>query len=85
LHHYDIYYSKEKRPCTAMPRRNRQINHVKTTTGDSCHLKRQYLTERQAKETAEHQMLINSSLELSVYLCNICHKWHLTRQINTKL
>jgi len=63
-----------------MPRRNKQIKHTKTTDNNSCDSKRQYLTERQANQTAEYQMLINSDLELSVYQCDICHKWHLTRR-----
>ncbi|MEI7918152.1 MAG: hypothetical protein WCH58_02105 [Candidatus Saccharibacteria bacterium] len=63
-----------------MPRHNQQIQHTKAKSNDNCQSKRQYLTERQANETAEYQMLINPDLELSVYKCNLCFKWHLTRQ-----
>ena len=63
-----------------MPRHNQQIKHIKSTFINNCQTKRQYSTERQAREAAEYQMLINNNLELSVYLCDTCHKWHLTRQ-----
>jgi hypothetical protein len=63
-----------------MPRHNRQIKHIKAVFVNNCQSKRQYSNERQAREVAEYQMLINTGLELSIYLCDDCHKWHLTRQ-----
>ena len=60
-----------------MPRRNKQIKHIKLAQIDNCRPKRQYLNKRQAKDTAEYQMLINPNLELAVYQCDICLKWHL--------
>jgi len=69
-----------------MPRRNKPVKHARLEPRfDNCDSKRQYLTEREAKATAEYQMLINFDLELSVYKCNMCHKWHLTRQQKPKL
>ena len=65
-----------------MPRRNKTIKHTKITLVNNCQTKRQYLTERQAREVANYQMLINNNLELSVYKCDSCNKWHLTRQNN---
>jgi len=62
-----------------MPRRNKSIKHVQSPIV-SCSPKRQFDKEKIAKEAAEYQMLIKPSLELSVYQCNICNKWHLTRQ-----
>ena len=64
-----------------MPRRNKSIKHIKTVFSYDCSAKHKYTNEREAKETAEYQMLINPSLQLSTYQCELCHKWHLTRQI----
>jgi hypothetical protein len=64
-----------------MPRRNKSVKYKKTTAlGVSCDQKRQYKNKAEAEKTAEYQMLVNPSLELSVYQCNSCFKWHLTRQ-----
>ena len=62
-----------------MPRRNKQIKHTRLKQSNNCRPKRQYLNKRQAKDTAEYQMLINPNLELAVYQCNFCLKWHLTK------
>ena len=60
-----------------MPRRN---NTLKFTPfrAQNCESKRKYNTENEAKQTAEYQMLITKDLELSVYKCDLCQKWHLT-------
>ncbi len=63
-----------------MPRHNKQIKHIKAIFINNCQTKRQYSTERQAREVADYQMLINNDLELSVYKCDSCNKWHLTRR-----
>lgn len=65
-----------------MSRHNRLIKHVRTKLNidDSCRSKRQFLNEKEAEKAAEFQMLINPNLELSVYICNFCNKWHLTRR-----
>lgn len=62
-----------------MPRHNQQIKHIRLVS-NNCQPKRQFLNEREAIKAAEFQMLIKPNLELSTYQCNICKKWHLTRQ-----
>lgn len=62
-----------------MPRRNKISKRVRYQQNNSCQTKRQYLTEQQAKKSAEYQMLINYELNLSVYKCEYCCKWHLTK------
>jgi len=37
-----------------MPRRNKQIKHVKIIQTNNCRPKRQYLNKRQAENTAEY-------------------------------
>jgi len=66
-----------------MPRRNKSIKYIKTIFSYDCSDKRKYANEREAKETAEYQMLINPDLQLATYKCELCHKWHLTRQIKS--
>jgi len=62
-----------------MPRRNKQIKHIRLIVNDNCQSKRRYLNEREALKTAEFQMLVNPGLSLSTYKCDICQGWHLTR------
>lgn len=63
-----------------MPRHNRPIKHEPFQFVSRCQNKRRFPDERQAKEAAEHQMLIKPSLTLSTYKCESCGGWHLTRQ-----
>ena len=63
-----------------MPRRNKQIKHSKLMQTNNCRPKRKHLNKRDAENTAEYQMLINPNLELTVYKCDVCLKWHLTRK-----
>lgn len=64
-----------------MPRKNRQIKHIRLERSvNSCDKKRGYKTEKQATSAAELQMLMNQGLELSVYKCDVCSMWHLTRK-----
>lgn len=46
--------------------------------------KRRYRNEKDAGDAAEFQMLQDMSLELSVYKCDLCKYWHLTRSITNK-
>ncbi|MDB5178035.1 MAG: iviTM7 [Candidatus Saccharibacteria bacterium] len=62
-----------------MPRRSKPASHQPFRFGSSCQTKRRFGTERQAKEAADYQMLVKSDLELSVYKCELCGGWHLTR------
>ncbi len=63
-----------------MPRRNKALKHDRFEIKNNCTTKRKFSTEQQAKKAAEHQMLLNTDLELSTYRCEICCKWHLTRK-----
>lgn len=62
-----------------MPRKNRQIKHGRLVIINNCVLKRKFRNEREAQKAADYQMLINMNLELSVYKCDFCGMWHLTR------
>jgi len=42
--------------------------------------KRKYLSEREALDTAQHQLtLSNAPKNLRAYLCTWCETWHLTK------
>jgi len=64
-----------------MPRRNNPKPQSQRTTQKhfNCLNKRSYLSSKEAQSIAEYQMLIKPFLELKVYHCDICFKWHLTR------
>lgn len=67
-----------------MPRHNKTIKYRKRETNnlnDNCDSKRRFLNKNEAERAAEYQMLINLDLQLSVYQCELCHKWHLTRRV----
>lgn len=49
------------------------------TSMQNCNSKRKYRNENEATRTAEVQMLADMNLELSVYKCDVCRHWHLTR------
>lgn len=52
------------------------------SAGPNCEVtgKRKYLSEREALETAAHQLTIpNAPKQLRAYLCNWCESWHLTK------
>lgn len=61
-----------------MPRRNKQVAHTPFRYDTARHTKRQFLNKQEAEKAAELQMLAQPGLELSVYSCDICGKWHLT-------
>jgi acetone carboxylase gamma subunit len=63
-----------------MPRKNNTPLHQKFKLILSCTQKRAFTTEKLAQIAAETQMLQKPGLELRVYLCPDCHKWHLTRR-----
>jgi hypothetical protein len=47
--------------------------------------KRKYLSEREALDTAAHQLTQpNAPKELKAYLCNWCETWHLTKNSGKK-
>lgn len=63
-----------------MPRRNKPQKHRPFTFYTSCQVKNRYKNENEALKAAEFQMLQDMRLELSVYKCDVCRFWHLTRQ-----
>jgi hypothetical protein len=67
-----------------MPRRNNGPKYIRQVYQKSCDSKRKYNSEREAIETGKYQMLIHPELELDVYKCQLCNKWHLTRQVKSQ-
>jgi hypothetical protein len=63
-----------------MPRKNNAPKHAPFHFASNCQAKRRFTSEREAQATADHQMLIKPDLELTVYKCELCGGWHLTRQ-----
>jgi hypothetical protein len=61
-----------------MPRQNKTIPHQPLRTNNSCSSKRRYISEQQALDTADYQMLLNPTVQLAVYHCDQCGGWHLT-------
>jgi len=46
---------------------------------DNCQSKKQYPNEKMATDAADLKMLMDMSLEIGVYQCTTCSKWHLTQ------
>lgn len=67
-----------------MPRKNNTTPRPSFHFASSCQQKRRYATEKIAEAAADTQMLLNYDLQLSVYKCESCSGWHLTRQPRTK-
>ena len=63
-----------------MPRHNKSLAHKPFSFYISCLNKQQYRNENEAQKAAEFHMLEHMGLELSVYKCDSCKYWHLTRQ-----
>lgn len=63
-----------------MPRRNNSPQHQPFQFASNCQQKRRFGTEKQARDAADHQMLVRDDIVLSVYRCELCGGWHLTRQ-----
>lgn len=63
-----------------MPRKNSTPKHVPFRFASNCQTKRRFTSEKEAVSAAEHQMLVRHDLELTVYKCELCGGWHLTRQ-----
>lgn len=47
-----------------------------------CKGKKQFETKQEASEAADFHMLENMNIDLSVYQCDRCHYWHMTRRNN---
>ncbi|AHB42408.1 hypothetical protein RAAC3_TM7C00001G0562 [Candidatus Saccharibacteria bacterium RAAC3_TM7_1] len=70
-----------------MPRRHTppKVSRYRPSSGvATCESKRRFPTEKQAEQAAEVQMLTDMQLELKVYHCLHCHKWHLTNRTQAK-
>jgi len=67
-----------------MPRNNKSIRHQPFSINGLFCTKRKYRNEKEAQEAAEFQMLHDMNLELSVYKCDLCRYWHLTRNTSDK-
>ena len=63
-----------------MPSKNKSISHQTYAAEGIFCTKRKYRNEKEALKAAEFQMLQDMSLELSVYKCDLCKYWHLTRR-----
>jgi hypothetical protein len=63
-----------------MPRRNQTPTHQPFRFVSNCQNKRRFDNEKQALDAADHQMLVNPNIVLSVYKCELCGGWHLTRR-----
>ena len=63
-----------------MPRKNSTQKHVPFRFASNCQTKRRFASEKEAVSAADHQMLVRHDLELTVYKCELCGGWHLTRQ-----
>jgi hypothetical protein len=63
-----------------MTRKNKRIRLTpKPISISSCQTKRAYINEAEAIYAADTHMLESMSLDLRVYKCSDCHKWHLTK------
>lgn len=63
-----------------MPRRNRTQKHVTYNDKNTCQSKRRFTTELLAAKAASLQELQNQGV-FSVYKCERCGGWHLTRKV----
>lgn len=62
-----------------MSRKNKIIKHQPFSADKFVCTKRRYRNEKQAQKAAELQMLENMNINLSIYKCDLCGYWHLTR------
>jgi len=61
-----------------MSRRPRKSDYNLYSSKLPCEGKKVFDSEAKAIAAAEFGMLDTLGLELSVYQCHVCHKWHLT-------
>lgn len=62
-----------------MPRRNNTPKHQPFVDNNTCQSKRRFASEQLGQAAAETQEL-QTGLEFSVYKCDRCGGWHLTRK-----
>lgn len=66
-----------------MPRRTHKIHHtpLKFTSGVAvCGAKRRFANKLEAERAAELKNFEDVTLDITVYQCDYCKKWHLTRR-----
>lgn len=70
---------------TIMPRRNKYPANPTDKLKVLKHgQKRQFRNQNEAEQVAYDQMLLRPDLDLSVYKCDYCRGWHLTRLKNAE-
>jgi len=57
-------------------------NKINSVSIQNCQSKIKFFSEKEAIKASEMQNLSNLSLNITVYKCDICSKWHLTKQLN---
>lgn len=67
-----------------MARKNKTTKHQSFTINNLFCNKRRFRNEKEAQDAAEIQMLQDMNLELSVYKCDLCRYWHLTRNVDKR-
>lgn len=55
-------------------------NKINSAAIHNCQSKIKFFSEKEAIKASEMQNLSNLSLNITVYKCDICSKWHLTKQ-----
>ncbi|NCU29124.1 hypothetical protein EOM60_00750 [Candidatus Saccharibacteria bacterium] len=72
------YPKRQKSPSA----NNQTVAHWASWQTSTCQSKKRYSTEKIAKRELETRELIQSNLELDVYLCSVCNGWHLTSKVS---
>ena len=66
-----------------MPRRNYKSKPARpdkyVPSSDDCREKKRFQSKLAAEQASDELEIINPGLKLSVYKCNSCGGWHLTR------
>ena len=61
-----------------MPRRHSAAKHTPFMLSAPCARKKSYPTENEAKKATEEGSLRDPQIELAVYKCPYCSKWHIS-------
>ncbi|MDO5343911.1 MAG: hypothetical protein Q4F02_03310 [Candidatus Saccharibacteria bacterium] len=65
-------------PASARPPQRRTPPDIAPTPHLVCRQKRRFATEAMARRQADTQELVSPGVNITVYQCDYCHKWHLT-------
>lgn len=77
-----LYYNESTTKIVNMPKiKITKKPNIRYQNSDfvNCKSKKRYISEQKATYEAESKMLQDQNLELSVYKCDFCLGWHLTR------